>query len=1265
MTVTDEFLGRRGKCPKCSHLFTVNAGMVETIQGAALPPGAPKRTADDGIPIEWEIGDTILGMYEIQGLLGEGGMGKVFRVHHHRWGQDLAVKSPKADLLGNVKGIEAFERECEVWVNLGLHSNTVTCFYIRRLGGIPRIFAELVEGGSLMTWIKGSTLYEGTPEETMARIASIGIQVAWGLHHAHEHGVIHRDVKPGNIMMTPDGEAKVTDFGLAGAFQRAERVSGFDSSTQSSILVSAGGMTPAYCSPEQARYERVSKKTDMWSFGLCLLEMCSGGVTWKKGTLAAQALRQLVEQGPKYKPIPPAPRDLLKLIQWCCTNESKNRPKTMLAIVDVLADVYRQVSGTDYPRAAPKSTPGNADSLNNRAVSFLDLGKTEEAEKALTEALRAAPRHPHCTYNQELLNWRSGQITDQQALQAMEEVSIMHPRDLLPLYLSAQIHMERGDSDKAIQLIESILHAAPESEATETALEHARTTLPASRRLVRSMTGHADAVNEIYLSRNGRYVLSGSEDNTLKLWSVEKGVCMRTFTGHSDSIESVALNTDGSYAVSASRDRSWRLWNVSSAASLGVFRGSDATVTAVRISRDSEYAVTGGADGVVRLWNIASKKCERQFEGHKAIINAVGISRDRTRLMSGSRDGAVRIWDAATGACLVTLSGHSGSVRAAWLSPCSRYVVSGSDDGTARLWDTQEGTCLRVFTGHAGWINSVSMSFDSKFVVTGGKDATVRLWDVGNGRCIRTYEGHEGAVRSVDLSRDLLNIVSAGQDRSIKVWAVAMKNVFVAPFAMCQAQRSDTALSAETRFRQHLAQARDAVKREDYLASAQSARAARAEPGFLRNADAMQAWARLYVHLPKGRLTGGWEGLSLAAHKGPVNAIDLTWNGHYGISGGQDGLVRFWDFWRGEMLFEAHEHQDSIQAACLSLDGRLALTASQDSSMRLWSTTNGQCVRVFESQGGAKQSVCFSPDGKFAATGGWDIRLWDVATGRCIRTLTSVGGETFSLNWSRDGRFLLSGGSEEVMQLWDAAQGECIMTYKGHSGAVRSVWLNADGRYALSATSNIWNKPGEVCVWEPATGRCLRTFKGHSGSVNGAGLSDDGRYAVSGSSDKTVRVWDVAQNACIRTFSGHEEKIETLRLCSDGQFIVSGDSAGVLRLWLLDWELRNTQQGTLDENFTSILEAFLHLHTPYAAELPKKTMPPIDVVQKALTHEGAPVWSEDDLTVLRRTLGCAGYGWVPRETVKAHLNALVDKGTQSGGIFSFGWLSGNRGARKR
>ena len=185
-------------------------------------------------------------------------MGVVYRVRHRGWDTDLAVKSPRVDVLGG-DGLRRFVDEAETWVSMGLHPHVCACHYVRTLDGLPRVFAEYVDGGSLRDWIDDRRLYQGGADQALARILDVAIQTAWGLGHAHRRGVVHQDVKPGNIPLNQDGVAKVTDFGLARAGTGALPASARPGDVRS-LLVSVGGLTPAYASPEQAARQPVGRR---------------------------------------------------------------------------------------------------------------------------------------------------------------------------------------------------------------------------------------------------------------------------------------------------------------------------------------------------------------------------------------------------------------------------------------------------------------------------------------------------------------------------------------------------------------------------------------------------------------------------------------------------------------------------------------------------------------------------------------------------------------------------------------------------------------------------------------------------------------------------------------------------------------------------------------------------------------------------------------------------------------------------------------------
>jgi serine/threonine protein kinase len=570
----------------------------ETVPAAPEPEAL--RAIEDAVAAEWNEGDILLDLYEVLGVLGEGGMGKVYRIRHRAWNLDLAVKSPRPETIAQAGGKENFIREAETWVNLGLHPHTVSCYYVRTLGGIPRVFAELVEGGSLADWIRTRKLYEGGPEKALERILDIAIQFAWGLQHAHEHGLIHQDVKPANVMMTPDGTAKVTDFGLAKARglvrERSEVIAG------GSVLVSAGGMTPAYCSPEQAARQPLSRKTDIWSWGVSVLEMFTGEVTWLAGQAAAQALQSYREAETGEAALPRMPEAIAALLTKCFALDPLARPKDMHQVVEELQGIYRACMGTDYARPAPRAADLLADGLNNRGVSLLDLGRKEEAEKAFDRALQADAHHLEASYNRGLLLWRSGRMTDDVLVKQLEEVRTTHTGDWRDEYLLGLVHMERGDGKSAVTILEAASRQAPQEAEIHGALEVACSSQEEWHSWVRTFEGHADSVLSVSICPDGRWVLSGSEDKTLRLWELATGQCVWTFEGHTSPVNSVSISPDGCWALSGGHDKTVRLWELATGQCVRTFEGHANWVDSVSISPDGRWALSGSSDNTLRLW---------------------------------------------------------------------------------------------------------------------------------------------------------------------------------------------------------------------------------------------------------------------------------------------------------------------------------------------------------------------------------------------------------------------------------------------------------------------------------------------------------------------------------------------------------------------------------------------------------------------------------------------------------------------------------------
>ena len=351
-------------------------------------------------------GDPILNTYKVTSDAIHGGMGSVWRVHHGSWNVDLAMKRPQPRFFaeGSDSSKEEFVAECENWIGLGLHPGIVSCYYVRDISGVPSIFSEWMDGGSLKDRIRDGSLYEGTEKEVQERILGIAIQTARGLRYSHEKGLIHQDVKPGNILLSKDWEAKVADFGLAKARSRLR---------DAGKPLAVGG-TLEYCPREQTEGKDAEAWMDLYAFALTVIEMYAGGRTWKTGAEAKELGAALLQSCRVH-----CPDSLAKALTAWLHNQEQNN--VFDEAEKVLLKVYREQTGRKYPEDPASSADDTSDSLNNYALSYMDLGFPKQAEKFLEAAVHKQNDARDPVFNYALLRWRSGEFTDAECVAFLQE----------------------------------------------------------------------------------------------------------------------------------------------------------------------------------------------------------------------------------------------------------------------------------------------------------------------------------------------------------------------------------------------------------------------------------------------------------------------------------------------------------------------------------------------------------------------------------------------------------------------------------------------------------------------------------------------------------------------------------------------------------------------------------------------------------------------------------------------------------------------------
>jgi WD40 repeat protein len=599
--------------------------------------------------------------------------------------------------------------------------------------------------------------------------------------------------------------------------------------------------------------------------------------------------------------------------------------------------------------------------------------------------------------------------------------------------------------------------------------------------LQRELLG-SERIRAMALSPDGKRIVSGGDDNMLRLWDVSTGQLVgRPLSGHTDLISSVAFSPDGKRIVSGSRDTTLRLWNASDGQPIGPpLDGHGGEISSVAFNRDGNRIVSGSWDKTLRLWDAKTgKPIGEPLSGHMDWISSVAFSPDGNRIVSGSRDTTLRLWDAKTGKPIgEPLSGHMHLVWSIAFSPNGMQIVSGSEDKTLRLWDASGQPIGTPLSGHTKGVLSVAFSPDGKRIVSGSEDKTLRLWDASSRQPIGApLTGHTNSISGVAFSPDGKQIVSGSEDKTLRLWDFSHSEPFGAPLSGHTDRVWSVALSPDGK--RIVSGSWDKTLRLWDASSGQPI----GEP---LSGHPNRVWSVAFS--PDGnRVVSGsgdkmlrlWDansgqpiGALLTGHTQEVRSVAFSPVGNFIVSGSADNTLRLWDASTGQPIgAPLIGHTAGVTSVAVNLDGKRIVSGSNDKTLRLWDASSGQPIGApLSGHIDAVRSVAFSPDGLSIASGGEDgtLRLWDVSKGQPIGR--RAGGHTArvtSVAFSPDGKLLVSASVDNTLQLWDASNGQPIGTpLNGHTATVSSVAFSSDGKRIVSGswdtTLRLWDGPA---VW--------------------------------------------------------------------------------------------------------------------------------------------------------------------------------------------------------
>jgi len=892
---------------------------------------------------------------------------------------------------------------------------------------------------------------------------SLGLALADALAYLHRNGLLHRDVKPSNIVFM-EGKPKLADIGLVATVREA------------GSFVGTRGFIP----PEGHQDGR----GDVFSLGKVLYECACGRDRLEFPEVPTNAADwadhpQLIElnevilkatephPGQRYASMVEMRDDLVLLQQGQSVRRLRRLEKywrrtTRLAAAAVLVALLAAAGffiQQNQSRRFQKLSDENRDRLVQlqvaNGVRHMDEGDFAASALWFAEALRQVAGDP----DREWVHRRR--------LQSVLERS--------PRLIAVGGHRGRIRS----------VQFSPDGRLFATAgMDGAVRIWNATNGSATEITLHHDKpVHDLQFSPDGRWLATAAEDNTARVWSVASGEMRFAAVQHSQAINSVRYSPDGRWLATASEDHTAQIWNAATGQPEGDAIRHDGPVNDAEFSPKGDLLATAGDDDTAQLWDVRTGSPVGRKMNHAHDVRSVRFSPDGKRVVTAGKDGVARVWDVATGRPITPPLQHSIPLWTAEFSPDGRMVMGaggdGNSGGNARVWDAATGEPRTPPMRHGDTIRNARFSPDGRWIVTASHDRSTSLWNASTGARVGGIFRSTHMMKWISFSPDGSHLLAAGEDEMWRLWDVAPMLAESAPGM------------EELPFRM-----------------AEFSPDGRLMLGITTNQTALLCDA-------------GTRQVTLTLGQFPASVVWISFSpdSQRALAVCTNSEVRVWEMRTGKTIGQPMRHGASGRAesrATFSLDGRLIATVIGDRenrSAKVWDLEAGGALVHDLKHTHPVKTLAFSPDGMTVLTGSGDeksgeVRHWSLHTGQVMSEAMPHPGMVRLVKWSPDGRHFFTACNSATHEpqrgrIWESNGGHS--TGLSNPMAVRFITasFSPDGRYLATGADN-----GEIRQWHVESGKPASKAFGHPYTCFNLQFSPDGRQLTSSSLGPAIHIWD-------------------------------------------------------------------------------------------------------------------------------------------------------------